>query len=316
MSDYKRFVSYIYGYEQGEKRESAGFVKVNARGEECKIRVHIKGFYTHGQKPYRVYVFGRSRERLEGWLLGELENRDAALEWNGVTKTDSLMGTGMNLEDSRGLYIEGEGRVFAAEWDDYPVNVEHFVPMKGSARQEMAESASESAAETPALEKTVPEETVLEESVLRENVLEKASQEEAVQAEEVLLEEPAAERIVDPRQNQWNYLTHHFQVMQYRDGEALISSIRLNNRDLARFPREKWELGNNSFLLHGFYQYRHLLLLRRQTRVDVQYLIGVPGVYNEREQMMASMFGFQEFKVMKGPDVKNGSFGYWCRILQ
>ena len=49
MSDYKRFVSYIYGYKQGEKRENTGFVKVNARGGECKIWVHVRGFYTHHQ---------------------------------------------------------------------------------------------------------------------------------------------------------------------------------------------------------------------------------------------------------------------------
>ena len=92
MSDYKRFVSYIYGYDQGEKGENTGFVKVNARGGECRIWVHVKGFYSQRQKPYRVYVFKQKRERLEGQYLGELESRNGALEWNGVTQTDSLMG--------------------------------------------------------------------------------------------------------------------------------------------------------------------------------------------------------------------------------
>ena len=88
MSDYKRFVSYIYGYDQGEKGENTGFVKVNARGGECKIWVHVKGFYAHRQRPYRVYVFTQRKERLEGQYLGELESRNGALEWNGVTETD------------------------------------------------------------------------------------------------------------------------------------------------------------------------------------------------------------------------------------
>ena len=92
MSDYKRFVSYIYGYKQGEKGESTGFVKVNARGGECRIWVHVRGFYTHHQEPYRVYAFKQKKEGLEGQYLGELESRNGALEWDGVTKTDSLMG--------------------------------------------------------------------------------------------------------------------------------------------------------------------------------------------------------------------------------
>ncbi len=85
---------------------------------------------------------------------------------------------------------------------------------------------------------------------------------------------------------------------------------------MSRIPRDKWELGNNSFLLHGYYQYGHLLLLRRQTEEDICYYIGVPGVYNEREQEIASMFGFDEFKVVKGPNTRQKGFGYWCRTLR
>ena len=306
MSDYKRLVSYIYGYEQGEKRESAGFVKVNARSEECKIWIHMKGFYVHGQKPYRVYVFTRHKERLQGRFLGELQNRNGALEWNGVTRTDSLMESGLSLEESRGLYIEGEGRIFAAEWDDYPVDVENFESVKEFARQEEVVSEREEAKDEPA------------EEIKAEEIEAEEIKTEEIKAEEVKTEEiKAAEvsEVLDPRREQWAYLMKHFPMMQYQEGDALISGIRLNQRDLGKVPQEKWGFGNNSFLLHGFYQYRHLLLLRRQTKTAVQYLIGVPGVYGEREQMMAAMFGFQEFKVMKEPDVKNGSFGYWCRTL-
>lgn len=110
---------------------------------------------------------------------------------------------------------------------------------------------------------------------------------------------------------------NHFPVMRYQDRNGgVISSIRLGSRDLNRVPRDKWELGNNSFLLHGFYQYKHLLLLRRETEDYIGYYLGVPGVYNEREQMLASMFGFEEFRLMKGQETRDGSFGYWCRALR
>ena len=52
----------------------------------------------------------------------------------------------------------------------------------------------------------------------------------------------------------------------------------------------------------------------------MNYYIGVPGIYNEKEQMLASMFGFEEFKVMKAPERNGnpggGSLGYWCRLLK
>lgn len=317
MSDYKRFVSYIYEYVDGEKRESAGFVKVNARGEECKIWVHMKGFYMHGQQPYRAYVCAGKKGVLLGYPLGALENRNGALEWNCATKTDSLMESGLPLEDSRGLYIEGGGRVYAAEWDDYPVDVSRFEPADRSARQEREERKEPSAA--PRLVEEISEEA------LAEVKPEEAEKEPALPVEEPLASAEVAEKpseesvkpiLKDSRREQWAYLTRHFPVVQYTDGEALICSIRLNSRDLSRIPRDKWGLGNNSFLFHGFYQYQHLLLLRRQQGDAVSYCVGVPGVYNEKEQMMASLFGFQEFKVMNGPRKAEGSFGYWCRRLE
>lgn len=312
MSDYKRFVSYIYGYDQGEKGENTGFVKVNARGGECRIWVHVKGFYSQRQKPYRVYVFKQKREQLEGQYLGELESRNGALEWNGVTQTDSLMG-GFGLDESRGIYIEGENRVFAAEWDDYPVDVDRFRPLERSARQEEAENGVEKF--FPAPSDSLPSEK--EASGEKEAPVESEMQAAWERPEE------AKERIEpeDPRRKQWEYLVSHFPAVRYEDaGGSLLSGVRLGSRELSRIPRDKWGLGNNSFLLHGFYQHHHLLLLRKEEEDRVNYYIGVPGIYNEKEQMLASMFGFEEFKVMKAPEKGGnpggGSLGYWCRLLK
>lgn len=306
MSDYKRFVSYIYEYVQGEKRESAGFVKVNARDGICKIQIHMKGFYIRGQKPYRAYVFTQRREQLSGQLLGELESMNGELEWNGSTSAEHLMNGSFGLEESRGVYIEGEGHIYAAHWDDYPVDVDRFVPLGRSARQALAEPVGGMA--------SWPKEKE-EELKAAELEEEKPTENQENLASPVNMEKET-ELKPDTREEQWEYLTRHFPVMQYVDGGgAVMSSIRLDPQSLTRVPRDKWELGNNSFLLHGIYQYRHLLLLRRKTETEVTYYIGVPGMYNDQEQMMASMFGFQEFRMLKEPGVKQGSFGYWCRTL-
>lgn len=326
MSDYKRFISYIYGYDQGEKRENTGFVKVNARGGECRIWVHVKGFYGHLQRPYRVYVFRQKREKLEGQYLGELESRNGALEWNGTTQTDSLMG-GFSLEESRGIYIEGENRVFAAEWDDYPVDVDRFQSPERSARQSRAEEPEEvpevevlynEELQDEAFRNKVPQNETTRNEVSRNEV----PRNEMPQIEEAQIVQMAADsELEDPRKKQWEYLASHFPVVRYEDASGnFLTGIRLGNRELSRIPRDKWGLGNNSFLLHGFYQHHHLLLLRRTAEKQVNYYIGVPGIYNEKEQMLASMFGFEEFRVMKEPDKGAGvgcaNFGYWCRLLK
>ena len=332
MSGYRRFVSYIYGYDQGEKKENTGFVKVNARGGECKIWVHMRGFYARGQRPYQVYAFTQRRERLEGQYLGELESRNGALEWSGVTDTESLNG-GFGLEESRGIFIEGSDRVYAAEWDDYPVEVERFQPVKVSVRQSIREDSENTDAVWAAQvrQEGAPGETKVPGKAEEPVKPQQEEETESRQAEEIKLRQAEAAEVQqteetesqakkqpeDGRREQWNYLKAHFQTAEYQDGEGkTLEGIRLGNRELSRIPRDRWGMGNNSFLLHGFYQHHHLLLLRAQTDSAAVYYIGVPGIYNEKEQMLASMFGFEEFKLLKKRGEHGGGPGYWCRLLK
>lgn len=92
---------------------------------------------------------------------------------------------------------------------------------------------------------------------------------------------------------------------------------KIQRQDLSRLPRREWRLANNSFLLHGFYNYHHLLYIEE----DEQTWIGVPGIFHEKEKMAANAFGFTKFirptdmDIDLSEDEKNTyeDFGYWCR---
>lgn len=43
MAGIKRFITYIYAYENGTKGINTGFAKVEIRGNECRIEVHLRG---------------------------------------------------------------------------------------------------------------------------------------------------------------------------------------------------------------------------------------------------------------------------------
>lgn len=64
---------------------------------------------------------------------------------------------------------------------------------------------------------------------------------------------------------------------------------------------------HNSFLLHGYYNYGHLVLDERNGKSR----LGVPGNYYEREQMVATMFGFPDFEPAGKEKVQTGTFGYY-----
>lgn len=87
--------------------------------------------------------------------------------------------------------------------------------------------------------------------------------------------------------------------------------VRIEPQDIGLFPMEAWILGNNSFLLHGYYSYRHLIFARINDKNGFSYILGVPGIYHNREKFMAKMFGFENFKCAKRKAQRTGEFGYW-----
>lgn len=94
---------------------------------------------------------------------------------------------------------------------------------------------------------------------------------------------------------------------------------KIHHSDLKILPKKCWNLANNSFLLHGYHNYHHLLLIEE----NGHYRLGVPGVYDIREARAAEIFGFPEFinsyndQLELSPDECNTqeNFGYWCHYI-
>ena len=98
-----------------------------------------------------------------------------------------------------------------------------------------------------------------------------------------------------------------------------VTARKITRAELSTLPRKFWSLANNSFLLHGYYNYNHLLLVEE----DGHIWLGVPGIYDAREARAADLFGFPQFtssyvSVLElGDDEQNNDalFGHWCRYL-
>ena len=98
---------------------------------------------------------------------------------------------------------------------------------------------------------------------------------------------------------------------------ASVKYEKIQRQDLSRLPRKEWRIANNSFLLHGFYNYHHLLYIED----GEQTWIGVPGIFHEKEKAAANAFGFPKFQRLTDIEVELSEeekntyedFGYWCR---
>ena len=83
--------------------------------------------------------------------------------------------------------------------------------------------------------------------------------------------------------------------------------VRIEPQDLYGLPISVWMPVNNNFLKNGYNKFKHLVL----TRNGSDYVIGVPGIRNEREQFMAYLHGFTTFKPLKKIENVSEEFGYW-----
>ena len=92
--------------------------------------------------------------------------------------------------------------------------------------------------------------------------------------------------------------------------------VKLELKDLRLLPKSYWNLGNNSFLLHGFFNYHHLLLGRKEDSQSSQWALGIPGVFQNPERVIATVFGFPEFLSTSDDSLKPEQFGYWLRYLE
>ena len=127
--------------------------------------------------------------------------------------------------------------------------------------------------------------------------------------------------------NVYELLMSQLPQMYPFEDDSVEDCVRMELQDIGRMPMSCWVYGSNSFLLHGYYCYRHLILAKVERRKDKDgiddmaehediYLMGVPGIWQHREQYMASMFGFRKFKPVSHEKQRSGDFGYWCVELK
>lgn len=179
-------------------------------------------------------------------------------------------------------------------------------------------------------QKWLPLQTVKKETVSVVKETKKETEQEEVkppeaQPEEVKLTETKPENAVTEHRSEkqqptfplypmkWKQLCAIYPVVHpFQDGRAYLS---IEPRDFVILQERFQPLVENSFLLHGFYHYRHLLLGRSVQGKTVQYYLGVPGVFYEKEKAAALFYGFESFEGAQTP-APQGSFGYYMKRVQ
>lgn len=110
----------------------------------------------------------------------------------------------------------------------------------------------------------------------------------------------------------WKQLQAKNEKLEFRK-ERNGDWIKMDIKAIRSLPKRNWYLGNNSFLVHGFFNYHYLILGREMDGDKERWYLGVPGFYQQQERVMATIFGFPEFF-----NSQNGAepFGYWIHTVE
>ena len=131
-------------------------------------------------------------------------------------------------------------------------------------------------------------------------------------------EEQQKEETTPIYDNKWRQLEVTFpHIHPFADEREYLS---IAPKDLVVLTNTYQPLAGNSFLLHGYYNYHHIILGKitknaENIKPEETFYVGVPGVFHEREKAVAIMFGFESFECAANK-AETGTFGYYMKRVE
>ena len=129
MSDYRRFIAYLYEYPNNRKGGCCGFVRVESQNGFCRMDFQIKSPSLPPETSVTVYGFIRLSGRMYGIPLGNLLAGRSSTSGKLFTHSDAIGQTDVTLDELGGLILLcRQTGVIATQWDDLPIQPEFFAP--------------------------------------------------------------------------------------------------------------------------------------------------------------------------------------------
>ena len=267
---YRKQISYLELQENGQRIRSAGYARLESLDKEEILTVQLNGQEIVSGKGILLYL---------QWESGEQQLCEMTID-QGRASCEKRIPLEKEWEQILGIRIPLERNLEI---------IGRFV-RGGDAKKKPAQEADKQPREQ------APEaaETVVTSLVPSQG--------------DRISKRSAAENTLHMKDTKWEQLSSIYpHIHPFRDAREFLS---VGPEDFVVLRERCYQMTHNSFLLHGYYNYRHLLLLRQETAGQAKYYIGVPGNFYEREKQVARMFGFESFEGAREP-AWEGDFGYY-----
>ena len=310
----KRFVTYLYQYDRGIRCKNTGFVKADVREDSYRMEIQVRGLGS-GTGRAQVFFLICDNDSI-GIPAGEFNlcQGSGSLQLKGLTHR--LGQSTYRIDQIAAIVIRyGSGRLLISCWKEKipdSVCMGKFTVWEQPVIEEPACEACKSSEKYPQKESPV----LINENDQKEDCGE--CNENGRDEEEEGTEEDTCESKDDPKAaNQQAPEKTDAGKDKTDSAKAQVSYRKIAIADIHSLPKKNWYLCNNSFLIHGFFNYHYLMLKTVEKDGDTTYYLGVPGVYEQPEYMMALLFGFRDFEPATDRKHKSetGVFGYWMTQL-
>ena len=322
MPLFKRKITYFYEHHKGSVGNTAGFLKLEIRGEKVKININIQEPYAVPYKEAGLYFYHEAGDHLLAVKVGTVERVNGMLTYQTRTEWQRLFDTGRDLYTFDGVaVVYNDSHYFIGDFEDknrveFPLVLQQPVPTTEKEPENIHEN-EKNRNELQGLEegrKDEKQDWYEEIPVLNEQV-ERPPKDVYDKCENCPYQKKREEQ-ADHQNALENMLQEYPKLPMYGVME-LFDCVRIHPRDIGKLDIRNWKLGVNSFLTHGYYTYQYLLLGKmRSDGGKERSILGVPGVYSGREKYLANMFGFSQFIPVKKTGAKTGEFGYWIVEIQ
>ncbi len=284
-------IYYLYEYQNKTRRRNVGFLKITRHYQSCIFQIHARGISVGNGGSLELWAFCLHGAEMTGTQIAALTcfNRTVSAR---LPVSESTFPENRSLSGIDGFLIRLPGGHPPVFWI---ASGQHFDADPASLREPAVSSPDE------ASESSSPS----EEDTMTENLPEA---DDRVPVKD--LPETAEDSLAE---------TAPEEQCHSESGQDHSSARKIQRADLTCLPKKFWALANNSFLLHGYHNYGHLLLVEEENHT----WLGVPGIYDPREARAAELFGFPQFtrsytkELDLSEEERNDSadFGHWCRYL-
>ena len=234
-----------------------GFIRMKVQKDSCTMEVSIRNI-SHSKDVGRIYAL-IYKEEMIGIELGETQILNGQSDVSFELKTENIMKSSATLNDIEGIGIRLEsGGYIASSWKD---TYEEAIA-SGEFHIWMA---------------------ISEEGVAEEDLWERQSNSEMTLSVAEDFQEENQEQVVTDR-------------LSETDGNNSITYEKIDLSQIRDLPSPNWHLATNSFLVHGFWNYGYLVLKKEMEEDKKKLSLGIPGIFEKPEAVMAILFGFPSFE--------------------